>query len=63
MCGVVAWIDEWGAATRPSPRSATVIARYKHVIGDGLGFRKDGRRSTEVAVAHSAAGYACWREL
>ena len=27
------------------------IGRYKQVIGDGLRFRKDKRRTTEVAVA------------
>jgi hypothetical protein len=29
----------------------TAIGRYKQVIGDGLRFRKDGRRATEVRVA------------
>ena len=32
-------------------RVETAIGRYKPVTGDGLRFRKDGRRSTEVAVA------------
>jgi hypothetical protein len=32
-------------------RVETAIGRYKHVIGDVLGFRNDGRRATEVAVA------------
>lgn len=27
------------------------IGRYKQVIGDGLRFRKDGRRATEGGVA------------
>ena len=29
------------------------IGRFKQVIGDGLQFRKGGRRATEVAVAIS----------
>jgi hypothetical protein len=32
-------------------RVETAIGRYKQVIGDGLRFRKDERRTTEVAVA------------
>ena len=32
-------------------RIETAIGRYKQVIGDGLRFRKDERRTTEVAVA------------
>jgi hypothetical protein len=32
-------------------RVEATIGRYKRVIGDGLRFRKDGRRTTEVAVA------------
>jgi hypothetical protein len=32
-------------------RIETAIGRYKQVIGDGLRFRKDERRATEVAVA------------
>jgi hypothetical protein len=32
-------------------RVETAIGCYKQVIGDGLRFRKDGRRATEVAVA------------
>jgi hypothetical protein len=32
-------------------RVEAAIGRYKQVIGDGLRFRKDGRRTTEVAVA------------
>ena len=43
-------------------RIETAIGRYKQVIGDGLRFRKDERRTTEVAVAvhgpepHAGAG-------
>src|ERR1700750_3224033 len=32
-------------------RVEAAIGRYKQVIGDGLRFRKDERRATEVAVA------------
>ncbi len=32
-------------------RIETAIGRYKQMIGDGLRFRKDERRTTEVAVA------------
>jgi hypothetical protein len=32
-------------------RVETAIGRYKQVIGDGLRFRKDEHRNTEVAVA------------
>ena len=32
-------------------RVEAAIGRYKQVIGDGLRFRKDGRRATEVGVA------------
>lgn len=32
-------------------RVETAIGRFKHVIGDGLRFRNDKRRATEVAVA------------
>jgi hypothetical protein len=32
-------------------RIETAIGRYKQVIGDGLRFHKDERRTTEVAVA------------
>ena len=32
-------------------RVEAAIGRYEQVIGDGLRFRKDGRRTTEVAVA------------
>ena len=35
-------------------RVEAAIGRYKQVIGDGLGFRKDERRVTEVAVAIQA---------
>jgi hypothetical protein len=32
-------------------RVEATIGRYKRVVGDGLRFRKEGRRATEVAVA------------
>jgi hypothetical protein len=32
-------------------RVEAAVGRYKQVIGDGLRFRKDERRATEVAVA------------
>jgi hypothetical protein len=32
-------------------RVEAAIERYKQVIGDGLRFRKEERRATEVAVA------------
>ena len=35
-------------------RVEAAIGRYKQVIGDGLRFRKDERRATEVAVAVQA---------
>jgi hypothetical protein len=43
----------WQKASGDNMRSqvAAAIRRYKQVIGDGLRFRKDGRRATEVGVA------------
>ena len=43
----------WQRASGYNKRSRVeaAIGRYKQVIGDGLRFRKDGRRTTEVAVA------------
>jgi hypothetical protein len=43
----------WQKASGYNKRSRveTAIGRYKQVIGDGLRFRKDGRRATEVGVA------------
>jgi hypothetical protein len=43
----------WQKASGYNKRSRveTAIGRYKQVIGDGLRFRKDERRQTEVAVA------------
>jgi hypothetical protein len=38
-------------ATTPRSRVETAIGRYRQVIGDGLRFRKDEGRQTEVAVA------------
>ena len=32
-------------------RVEAAVGRYKQVIGDGLHFRKDERRATEVAIA------------
>jgi hypothetical protein len=43
----------WQKASGYNKRSRveTAIGRYKQVIGDGLRFRKDGRRATDVRVA------------
>ena len=43
----------WQKASGYNKRSRVeaAIGRYKQVIGDGLRFRKDNRRTTEVAVA------------
>jgi hypothetical protein len=43
----------WQKASGYNSRSGVeaAIGHYKHVIGDGLRFRKDGRRATEVGVA------------
>jgi hypothetical protein len=43
----------WQKASGYNVRSRVEAAagRYKQVIGDGLRFRKDERRATEVAVA------------
>ena len=43
----------WQKASGYNKRSRveTTIGRYKQVIGDGLRFRKDDRRATEVAAA------------
>ena len=43
----------WQKASGYNKRSRVeaAIGRYKQVIGDGLRFRKDCRRTTEVAVA------------
>ena len=46
-CG--GWQKTSGYTVRSRVEAA--IGRYKQVIGDGLGFRKDERRATEVAVA------------
>ena len=44
---------KWQKATSYNRRAKVeaAIGRYKQVIGDGLRFRKDNRRSTEVAIA------------
>ena len=46
----------WQKASGYNARSRVeaAIGRYKQVIGDGLRFRKDERRATEVAVAVQA---------
>ena len=43
----------WQKATGYNRRAKveTVIGRYKQVIGDGLRFSNDNRRTTEVAIA------------
>jgi hypothetical protein len=43
----------WQKASGYNKRSRveTAIGRYKQVIEDGLRLRKDGRRTTEIAVA------------
>jgi hypothetical protein len=43
----------WQKASGYNRRSRveTAIGRYKQVIGDGLRFRKDERRRTEVGIA------------
>ena len=43
----------WQKASGYNVRSRVeaAIGRYQQVIGDGLRFRKDERRTTEVAVA------------
>ena len=40
-----------GVGLHKRSRVEAAIGRYKQVIGDGLGFRKDRRCTTEVAVA------------
>ena len=47
--GRMGWQKASGYNVR-SPVEAAV-GRYKQVIGDGLRFRKDGRRASEVAAA------------
>jgi Transposase DDE domain len=47
--GRMGWQKASGYNTRSRVEAA--IGRYKQVIGDGLRFRKDGRRATEVGVA------------
>jgi hypothetical protein len=43
----------WQKASGYNKRSRVeaAIGRYKRVIGDGLRFHEDGRRTTEVGVA------------
>ena len=43
------WQTASGYNTRSRVEAA--VGRYKHVIGNGLRFRKDERRASEVAVA------------
>jgi hypothetical protein len=45
----MAW--QKGSGYNVRSRVEAAIGRYKQVIGDGLHFRKDERRATEVAVA------------
>jgi len=45
----MAWQKASGYNVRSRVEAA--VSRYKRVIGDGLRFRKDKRRATEVAVA------------
>jgi hypothetical protein len=47
--GRIGWQKLSGYTKRS--RVETAIGRYKHVVGGGLRFRKDTRRTTEVAVA------------
>jgi Transposase DDE domain len=47
--GRMGWQKVSGYSKRSRVEAA--IGRYKQVIGDGLRFRKDGRRTTEVGVA------------
>jgi hypothetical protein len=47
--GRIGWQKASGYTTRSRVEAA--IGRYKQVIGDGLRFHKDERRTTEVAVA------------
>jgi hypothetical protein len=47
--GRIGW-QKLSGYTRRS-RVEAAIGRYKQVIGDGLRFRKDGRRATEFGVA------------
>ena len=47
--GRMAWQKASGYNIRSRVEAA--VGRYKQVIGDGLRFRKDARRATEVAVA------------
>lgn len=47
--GRIGW-QKLSGHTRRS-RAEAAIGRYKQVIGDGLRFRNDGRRATEVDVA------------
>src|SRR3954451_24124941 len=47
--GRIGWQKASGYSTRS--RVEATIGRYKQVIGDGLRFHKDERRTTEVGVA------------
>ena len=47
--GKIGWQKASGYNVRSRVEAA--VGRYKQVIGDGLRFRKDERRATEVAVA------------
>ena len=58
--GRMSWQKTCGYNTRAKVEAS--IGRYKQVIGDGLRFRRDNSRMTEVAVAvtsnepHAEAG-------
>jgi len=47
--GRIGWQKASGYNTRSRVEAA--VGRYEQVIGDGLRFRKDGRRAAEVAIA------------
>jgi hypothetical protein len=47
--GRIGWQKALGYNKRS--RVEATIGLYKQVVGDGLPFRKDGRRATEVAIA------------
>jgi hypothetical protein len=49
MHGRMGWQKASGYNQRA--KVETSIGRYKQVVGDGLRFRKDDRRATEVGIA------------
>jgi Transposase DDE domain len=50
--GRMRWQKESGYNARAKVEAS--VGRYKQVIGDGLRFRKDSRRATEVAISVTA---------